>query len=138
MTVRLEGLCPLLQVFDMPAAIAFYRDALGFVLVRSAPDGDDCDWCLLRLGESELMLNTRYERPNRPPAPDPAAAEAHGDTTLFFGCRDLEGAYEALRARGLATEPPLTRPYGMRQLSLRDPDGYGVCLQWPAQDRAGD
>jgi hypothetical protein len=21
-------------------------------------------------------------------------------------------------------------PYGMKQMSLRDPDGYGICFQW--------
>jgi hypothetical protein len=23
-------------------------------------------------------------------------------------------------------------PYGMKQMSLRDPDGYGLCFQWEA------
>ncbi len=32
-----EGVCPLLEVFDMPASLAFYRDVLGFEVVASAP-----------------------------------------------------------------------------------------------------
>lgn len=44
MGIKLEGMCPLLQVFDMPTAIRFYRDVLGFEVVDSAPPGDDCDW----------------------------------------------------------------------------------------------
>lgn len=132
MRLELEGLCPLLQVFDMPRSLAFWRDLLGFELVASAPEGDDCDWCLLRHGQSELMLNTRHERQARPPAPDPAHVAAHADTTVFLGCRELEAAWEHLRAHGLDVPPPVVRDYGWKQLSLRDPDGYGVCLQWPA------
>ena len=33
MSLQLEGFVPLIQVFDMPPAVAFYRDVLGFELV---------------------------------------------------------------------------------------------------------
>ncbi|MDX2119540.1 MAG: VOC family protein [Gemmatimonadota bacterium] len=132
MTIRLEGICPLLEVFDMTRALAMYRDVLGFEVVQSAPPGDDCDWCLLRKDGAELMLNTMYERENRPPGPDPARTEAHADTALFFGCRDLDAAYAHVRRHGIEAKPPVVRDYGMRQLSFTDPDGYHICLQCPA------
>jgi len=128
----IEGLCPLLIVFDMPKSIAFYRDVLGFEVVKAAPPGDDCDWALLRLGAAELMLNTAYERDRRPPAADPTRIAAHIDTALYFGCPDVDAAYRHLRARGLDVEPPAIRDYGMKQLYLTDPDGYNLCFQWPA------
>jgi hypothetical protein len=28
---------------------------------------------------------------------------------------------------------PNVAPYGMKQMSLRDPDGYGLCFQWEAK-----
>jgi len=132
MPPRLEGLCPLLQVVDMPRSLAFYRDLLGFAVVHSAPPGDDADWCLLRTGDAELMLNTMYEKHERPSAPDPARTAAHRDTTLFLGCQDLDAAYAHLRDHGIDVAPPVVRDYGMRQLAFRDPDGYGICLQWTA------
>lgn len=132
MGIRLEGICPLIQVFDMRVSLAFYRDALGFELVHSSPPGDDCDWCLLRLDAAELMLNTQYERDERPAGRDPARIAAHGDTGLYFRCSDLDAAYASLRARGVEVQLPVVRDYGMRQLSFHDPDGYSMCLQWPA------
>lgn len=133
MTFRLTGAVTLLQVFDMPRSIAFYRDGLGFRVVQQAPPGgDDFDWGLLERDGVQLMLNTAYEKPERPPRMDPARIAAHGDTCLFLACPDVDGAYAELRARGLASEPPRVAPYGMKQLALRDPDGYGICLQWPA------
>jgi glyoxylase I family protein len=131
MGIAARGVCPLLEVFDMPTSIRFYRDVLGFEVVGAAPPGDDCDWALLRLDETELMLNTAYERGERPKAPDPARVSGHADTTLFFGCPDVDAAYAHLRARGVEVREPRVRDYGMKQLSLTDPDGYGLCFQWP-------
>jgi catechol 2,3-dioxygenase-like lactoylglutathione lyase family enzyme len=58
MTLHIRGLAPLLQVFDMPASIHFYRDILGFEVVNTSGPGDDVGWALLRLNGVELMLNT--------------------------------------------------------------------------------
>jgi len=132
MALQVEGVCPLLWVFDMPKALAFYRDVLGFAVVSSDRPGNECDWALLRQKDTEIMLNTLYEADERPPHPDPARVMAHGDTTLFFGCRDLEAAYMQLRLAGLDVTEPVIRGYGMKQLNLKDPDGYGLCFQWPA------
>src|SRR3712207_5394854 len=113
MTIDVRGMAPLLAVFDMPASLRFYRDALGFELVSSSEPGDDADWVWLRLGDTHLMLNTRYERDARPPAPDPARVATHDDVTLYFSCPDVDAAHAYLRARGVAAEPPNVAPYGM-------------------------
>jgi catechol 2,3-dioxygenase-like lactoylglutathione lyase family enzyme len=129
-----DGLCPLLQVFDMPTSLRFYRDVLGFEVVDAsrfrAPD--DADWVWLRHGRCDLMLNTAFEVGRRPESLDRARREAHRDATLFLGCEDLDGAFRHLRSHGVEAREPVVAPYGMRQLSFSDPDGYGICLQWPA------
>ena len=132
MTITMRGLCPLLQVFDMPASLRFYRDVLGFAVAESSGSGDDVDWVLLRQGETELMLNTAYDEGQRPAAPDPARAAAHRDTGLFIACQDLDAAHAHLVAHGIEAAPPKVAPYGMKQLYVLDPDGYEICLQWPA------
>ena len=132
MGLKIEGISPLLEVFDMSRAIAFYRDLLGFEVIATSQPGNDFDWALLRLNAVELMLNTAYERDERPPAPDPTRIAAHGDTTLFLGCRDVDAAYTLLRALGLDVKEPVIRDYGMKQLTFKDPDGYGLCFQWRA------
>ncbi len=134
MAVDIRGMAPLLQVFDMPTSIKFYRDALGFeVVTTSTPRGEHFDWALLKLNGVELMLNTAYEEDARPPAPDLARFAAHEDTCLYFGCPDVDAAYAYVRARGIAAKEPKVAPYGMKQLSLSDPDGYSICFQWPAK-----
>ena len=117
----------------MAASLAFYRDMLGFTVVSTSDPRaeDDFDWVLLRRDGIDLMLNTAYEFGERPPEPSPERIAGHDDTGLFFGCRDLDAAYSYFRSNGVSLEPPSTAPYGMKQLWLKDPDGYVVCLQWP-------
>ena len=135
MPIDMQGLCPLLQVYDMPTSLRFYRDLLGFEVHSSSPPRtpDDCDWVWLKLNGTELMLNTRYECDSRPPVPDLAHVAAHDDTCLYIGCPDVDAAYQHLRAKGLDIDEPKVAPYGMKQLYLKDPDGFAICFQWRAQ-----
>lgn len=135
MNLRIDGMAPLLQVFDMPASLAFYRDILGFERVDDSGKGDASDWVWLRLDGVDLMLNTAYEaddRPASPASPDSARIAAHRDTGLFFGCGDVDAAYAYLLSRGLHPEPPKIQSYGMKQLYIADPDGYLLCFQHSA------
>ena len=131
--IEIRGLAPLLQVFDMPTSIAFYRDVLGFeVVITTAPRGEHFDWALLRLSGVELMLNTAYEDEARPPVPDPARIAAHDDTAIYFGCPDVDAAYANFRVQGVVVKEHKIAPYDMKQLYVNDPDGYNLCFQWSA------
>ncbi len=135
MAIEVLGLTPLLQVYDMPSSVRFYRDKLGFeVVTTSPPMGEDYfHWCLLRLGDAEVMLNTAYEfNDERPSAREQERVIAHRDTGLFFSCSDVDAAYEQFRAKGIDMEKPKVAGYGMKQLYLLDPDGYQLCFQWKA------
>jgi len=79
-----------------------------------------------------VMLNTAYEPQDRPAAPDKARRDCHDDTCIYFGCPDVDGTYEQLRTMGLELEKPKIAYYGMKQLYLKDPDGFGLCFQWKA------
>ena len=62
----LRGVTPLLQVYDMPTSIRFYRGTLGFQVHTHAPhrggsDPDSFHWVWLKHGVVDLMLNTAYE-----------------------------------------------------------------------------
>ena len=133
MSIEVSGVCALLQVYDMPTSVRFYRDALGFEVVSTSPrDGDQFDWGLLRLKCVEVMLNTAYEHPDRPVEADRGRVAAHADTTLYFECPDVDAAYRHLQAHGINVDPPKLAPYGMKQLYVSDPDGYQLCFQWQA------
>jgi catechol 2,3-dioxygenase-like lactoylglutathione lyase family enzyme len=137
MAIEVRGVCPLIQIYDMNVALAFYRDGLGFEVVSDSglvdtPDGRLFHWCWLRLGGGELMLNTAYDEGERPAQRDLARQAAHDDTGLYFDCPDPDAAAAHLGARGIAFDGPRMAPYGMKQLWVRDPDGYMLCFQTQA------
>lgn len=127
------SLTPLLQVFDMPESLDFYRK-LGFEVVSASPEvetpeGRFSHWMWLRAGDIDLMLNTAHDSGERPAQPDSARRAAHGDTTLFIGVHDLDAVHASLVQAGLNPGLPEMQNYGLRRFSLRDPDHYSVVFQ---------
>jgi glyoxylase I family protein len=134
-TIVVRGMCPLIQVFDMPASVRFYRDVLGFEIVQTSAPSEQFDWAQLKLGGATLMLNTAYEENSRPSTPDPLRMVGHTDTGLFFECPDVDATYRYLKERGVHAPEPKDAAHGMRQLYISDPDGYVLCFQWPTDKR---
>ena len=132
--INVRGMTPLLQVYDMPESLRFYRDILGFTVVQSSGEGDDVDWVLLELGEIDLMLNTAYEKEFRPDKKDLSRIKSHADTTLYFGCPDLDAAHSYLSQNGMDIAKPSVTGYGWKAIEFFDPDGYLICFHWPLGD----
>lgn len=135
--IKIDGMTPLIQVFDMPASLRFYRDVLGFEVVSDSGKGDGSSWVWLRLNASDLMLNDQYEPGHVPNAPPPERKRWHGDTCLYFGCSDVDTVCAHLRSAGIDCGPPVIAPYGMKQLYLHDPDGYNLCFQQAVKNGNG-
>ena len=137
MALDVRGLTPLLSVYDMPTSVRFYRDLLGFDVAMHSATMDEVmfHWCLLRLGDAELMLNTEYEfNSERPAQRPPAFTDAHSKVGLYIGCPDVDTAYAQLKDKIPTLKKPFIANYGMKQMYLTDPDGYGLCFQWSAQE----
>ena len=136
MAIAVNSATTLLHVYDVPISLAFYRDILGFEVASTSPPftsaKDDFGWTLLRLNGIELMLNNAYENNVRPPYPEIDRVRAHADTTLYLDCLDLDTVCLHLHAHGIDTPKPKVSYYGMRQVYITDPDGYGICFQSPA------
>jgi uncharacterized glyoxalase superfamily protein PhnB len=135
--IEILDICTLLSVFDMPKAADFYCQVLGFTIETRSPtyaveNGvEQFHRCMLRAGDTRLMLNTAYDEGQRP-AQRPAPAEDPFGAWLYLACPNLDAAYERLKAAQLDCKPPKLAPYGFLTLSFHDPDGHGITLQWPA------
>ncbi|HEV7645189.1 MAG TPA: VOC family protein [Pyrinomonadaceae bacterium] len=133
--IKVEGGAPLLQVFDMPALLAFYRDKLGFEVTMDSGQGDDSSWVMLQLGDVTLMLNDQYEPGHRPDAPPAERTRWHDDTAVYFGCPDVDAAYEHITGQGIEAKAPYITGYGFKAIDLADPDGYRLCFHWPENNK---
>jgi glyoxylase I family protein len=127
----IEALTPYFEVFDMPASLRFYRDILGFTVHQSSGEGDDVGWAWLVLNGAHLMLNTAYDRDERPSVPDPARIRGHRDVTLYFGYPDIDAFYRYLSGKGVDVGEPVVTKYNFKAIGFKDPDGFHLCFHWP-------
>jgi catechol 2,3-dioxygenase len=104
-----------IQVKDVPRAVAFYRDQLGFDVEW---DGD-ADWANVSLGGDDLGLILK-ETGKHPP---------------HIGLRvdsrkDLEAAHLALKSQGIAVEAIRGHRDGSMSFYFQDPDGHHLEALW--------
>jgi len=127
-SAKIHELVPLLFVEDISRSAEFYRDALRFVQTEHwEPDGK-LAWCRLERGGAAIMLQQATVEDG------PAEYRGHG-VGFFFNCDNVDALHAELQKRGLDLKPPTVAFYGLKQVFLKDPDGYDLCFQSPA--RAG-
>jgi len=113
---------PLIYVGDMGASLVFWRDGLGYEVLRAWEPRGQCAWCWLARNGSAVMLQVA-ESGQLDPLGD--------DILLFFTCDDADALYDELIARGAEPTAPETASYGMRQVVIIDPDGRPLCFESP-------
>lgn len=120
---------------DPDAALAFYRDTLGFE-VRNDVGYDGMRWITVgpagRSGTSIVLY---------PPAATPGITEgerrivsemmAKGTYgTILLATDDVDATFERLQARDAeVVQEPTDQPYGVRDCAFRDPAGNMVRIQ---------
>jgi uncharacterized glyoxalase superfamily protein PhnB len=114
---------------DPEAALAFYRDTLGFE-VRLDVGGGKMRWITVgppnQPGTSIVL---------HPPAADPGTTEDERRTIaemmakgtyaiITLATPDLDGTFDRLQASGAEiVQEPTEQPYGVRDCAVRDPAG---------------
>ena len=103
---------PVLLVPDVPATAAFYRQILGF---KSDPGSETPEYTVVWRDNAAL----HFAQGEQPPT----------GVRLFFWVKDVNALYEDVVRRGIAIDVAIgTRPYGIRDFSIRDPNGVAVVL----------
>ncbi|MDJ0950356.1 MAG: VOC family protein [Alphaproteobacteria bacterium] len=129
-----------LMVADMGASLAFYCEVLGFSLSMGvSPDREiltdgrpraDLVFALIVKDAAELMLQRRDSMTADVPA-FPADAVPGGTFTLYIRGEDADALAARLPAGVEVIKGPETSWYGMREIFIRDPDGYVLALGAP-------
>jgi catechol 2,3-dioxygenase-like lactoylglutathione lyase family enzyme len=128
MNVKLTSLTTQLICADVARSLVFYRDVLGFEPAMHVPEAPPFVWVRLKRDSVEIDLNQRE-------AADYEAfrnATPGGTFAMFIGIEGLDEAHELLRQKVPQAILGLKEQfYGMRELTLRDPDGYYIVLAEP-------
>lgn len=120
---------------DADAALAFYRDALGFELLNDV-GYEGMRWLTIappgQPGTSIVL---------HPPAADPGITDEERRTitemmakgtygSILLASADVDAAFEQLQGRDVEiVQEPIDQPYGVRDFALRDPAGNMVRIQ---------
>ncbi len=127
MAVTVRAAFPLIYCEDLPATLAFYRDALGFEVTMSVEPG----FHALRHGGSELALaDVRgQETGTHGKAIRPAGGHRF---ELCLEVADVDAAVAELGAPVLVEAAD--QPWGERMAYVEDPEGTPVMLYAPLGD----
>lgn len=108
-------------VSDPQRSKAFYRDVLGFELIREEPMGPDMSWIQLapRGQGVTIALVTWFEQ-----------MKPGGLQGVMVNTPDIEAEHRSLSARGLQLSEIRQEPWG-RYAMFSDPDGNGWILRQP-------
>lgn len=134
---NLTGLTPYIEVFDMIASVAFYRDILGFDVLFASPEvitaeGRFSHFVRLGRGHAQIMLNTAYDSNERPLERIESRWAGCEHTQFYIDCDDVLGLHAEITGRGHDAAAPAQTGYGYLAFSLSDPDGHRLIFQQPA------
>lgn len=109
-----------LFVRDLARCTAFYRDTLGLEVQESTPDTvsfqmENVYFFLLEVSAAAHMISEETLE---------LKIEGGPRVLLAAGVEDVDAAYEALKAKGVAfLRPPTNQPWGLRTAYFADPEG---------------
>jgi catechol 2,3-dioxygenase-like lactoylglutathione lyase family enzyme len=120
---EISGIAPLFIVTSVPAALAFYRDQLGFAVTFQGPEPDDIFFGIVQRGGAMIMFKEVGVAPVPNYTRDIKQGIARWDAYLQVPDPDALAAEFA--SRGVEFFEPLNdTDDGLRGFELQDVDGY--------------
>ena len=127
--VKIRGPVLVLITEDIQRVIAHYRDTLGFELAGAMPD-DDPTWCLMKRDETRIMFLGPHDHDDDDDhdqeGDDHEHVHAPGVSSLYFYPDNIDTLWDELKDRDEVEHPLEDMDYGMREFTIRDPNGYAL------------
>jgi len=119
----ISGIAPFFIVKNVPAALSFYRDRLGFEITFQGPDRDDIFFGIVARGAAMIMLKDVGVEPLPNCKRDVKKGWARWDAYLHVPDPDALAA--EFSSRHVEFSQPLKDTNdGLRGFELKDADGY--------------
>ena len=123
MTTDITGIAPFFIVRDVPAALAFYRDRLGFHVTFQGPHPADVFFGIVERGGAMIMLKAVSVDPLPNCTRDVGKGSARWDAYLHVPDPDALAA-EFTSCGVVFSQPLKDDDDGLRGFEVRDADGY--------------
>ena len=121
--MKLKNLVPMLNVSDIEKSLQFYSRAFGFEVASDPKAIEEWKWATIRSGETQLMLSESGGAPNLRAITNPYE-NVDWPCIYYFYPEDVESLYQHVLSEGFKPTELETTFYGMKEFSIRDPDGH--------------
>jgi len=122
-TPDITGIAPFFIVKNVPAALAFYRDRLGFDVTFQGPHPDDIFFAIVQRGAAMIMLKDVGVEPLPNYKRDVKKGWARWDA--YLDVPDPDALAAEFSSRNVEFSQPLKDDDdGLRGFELKDADGY--------------
>lgn len=119
----ISGIAPFFIVKNVPDALAFYRDRLGFEVMFQGPEPDDIFFGIVRRGAAMIMFKAIGVNPVPNYTRNVEKGIARWDAYLYVP--DPDALATEFSSRSVAISEPLKDTHdGLRGFELKDVDGY--------------
>ena len=126
---NIRGPVLILMTEDISKAIDYYRDTFGFELANAMPE-DDPTWCLLKRDDVRIMFLGSHDHGDEEDGHDHGEEEDHehgpGVSSLYFYPDNVDALWDQLKDKVQVEVPLQDMDYGMREFTIRDPNGYAL------------
>lgn len=121
--IEIAGIAPFFIVRNVPIALSFYRDRLGFDIMFKGPNDDDIFFGIVKRGAAMIMLKDVGVKPLPNYTRDVKKGIARWDAYLYVPDPDGLAAEFSLRNVGFF-QPLKNNDDGLRGFEVKDADGY--------------
>ena len=133
---EISGIAPFFIVRNVPAALSFYRDRLGFDITFQGPEPDDIFFGIVQRDAAMIMLKDVGVDPLPNCTRDVKKGWARWDAYLHV--RDPDGLATEFASRDVEFSQPLKDDDdGLRGFALKDADGYVLFFGRPRPTHLG-
>lgn len=120
---EISGIAPFFIVKDVPAALAFYRDRLGFDITFQGPEPDNIFFGIVERGSAMIMFKAVGVNPVPNYTRDVKKGIARWDA--YLNVPDPDALAAEFLSRNVEFSEPLKDTHdGLRGFELKDADGY--------------
>ncbi len=119
-------------VNNLEESIEFYKDILGFELLMWEKEEEEMYWAKLKKGSFELSLKQRA-RINEE-LPFMKEVVTGGTITMVLQVDNVLEAYEKVSQQCQLLNYPHLTPCGATDFSMKDPNGYFITIEQPAEN----
>ena len=118
-TLRLRSFEPTFTADDIERSVRFYTDVLGFIVIEQMTDGAVLQGVILQAGVCTLGLSQDDWAKGR------NRKKGEGVRIWCKTAQDIDALAKRITAAGgQLSEDPKNQPWGVRSLSVKDPDGF--------------